>query len=203
MDAPRRIGFLVFPRLTLLDLIGVHDALRRLGPMGIAPGLALRIIGTDPVIADEAGLRVISDEGYGGPPPLGLFVVPSGVRAPPLLPDARPVGDLRRGGGIGGRSRACARARSSSAGRDISPGCAPRRTTGRSICSGRCAARSSPRSAWSTRAASSRPPVSPPLSTSDCIWSGGSGERRRDGGSRRRWSTGRRRIRELARRHPL
>src|SRR5262249_56299073 len=99
MDAPRRIGFLVFPRLTLLDLIGVHDALRRLGPMGIAPGLALRIIGTDPVIADEAGLRIIPDEVYGDLPPLDLLVVPGGLGAPPLLPDPPPIRDPPRRGG--------------------------------------------------------------------------------------------------------
>jgi len=95
MDAPRRIGFLVFPRLTLLDLIGVHDALRRLGPMGIAPGLTLRIIGTDAVIADEAGLRIIPDQVYGDLAPLDLLVVPGGLGTRPLLDDAGAIDYLR------------------------------------------------------------------------------------------------------------
>jgi len=98
MDAPRRIGFLVFPRLTLLDLIGVHDALRRLAPTGIAPDVTLRIIGTEAVIADEAGLRIVPDEVYADLAPLDLLVVPGGLGTRPLLDDARCIGYLRAWG---------------------------------------------------------------------------------------------------------
>ncbi len=35
MAAPKRLAFLVFPRLTLLDFIGAYDALRRVAAMSI------------------------------------------------------------------------------------------------------------------------------------------------------------------------
>ena len=95
MEAPRRIGFLVFPRLTFLDLIGVHDALRRLAPMGIAPDVTLRVIGTETPIADESGLRVIPDEVYADLAPLDLLVVPGGFGTRPLLEDSRCIDSLR------------------------------------------------------------------------------------------------------------
>jgi len=48
MNPVRRIAFLVFPRLTLLDLVGVYDALRRASLMQFAPGLTRRMLGTVP-----------------------------------------------------------------------------------------------------------------------------------------------------------
>ncbi len=95
MGAPRRIGFLVFPRLTLLDLIGVHDALRRLAPMGIDPEVTLRVIGTEGAIADEAGLHIIPDSVYEDLAPLDLLVVPGGLGTRRLLEDPRCIGYLR------------------------------------------------------------------------------------------------------------
>ena len=53
MAAPKRLAFLVFPRLTLLDLIGAIDALRRIASMAIDPKVTHRIIGTDAEITDE------------------------------------------------------------------------------------------------------------------------------------------------------
>jgi cyclohexyl-isocyanide hydratase len=95
VNPPRHIGFLVFPRLTLLDLIGVHDALRRLAPMGIAPEVRLTIIGTEASIADESGLRIVPDQVYGDLAPLDLLVVPGGFGTRPLLGDARCIDYLR------------------------------------------------------------------------------------------------------------
>jgi transcriptional regulator GlxA family with amidase domain len=76
----RLIGFLVFPRLTLLDLIGPYDALRRVKTMGIDPALRWTFLGTtlDPV--DDSGTRVHVDDLL-PPPPLrdiDLLVVPGG-----------------------------------------------------------------------------------------------------------------------------
>ena len=98
MNTPSRIGFLVFPRLTLLDLIGVHDALRRLAPMGIAPEVGLTIIGTEASIADESGLRIVPDQVYGDLAPLDLLVVPGGLGTRPLLGDARCIDYVRSWG---------------------------------------------------------------------------------------------------------
>ena len=44
---PKRIAFFVFPRLTMLDLIGAYDALRRVAAMSIDPEVTHRVIGTD------------------------------------------------------------------------------------------------------------------------------------------------------------
>ena len=41
----KRIGFLVFPRLTLLDFVGGYDALRRVPLMGIDPEVTHRSSG--------------------------------------------------------------------------------------------------------------------------------------------------------------
>src|ERR1051325_8813727 len=95
MDAPRRIGFLVFPRLTLRDLVGAHDALRRLAPMGIAPDVRLTIIGTESAIAAESGLRIVPDVVYGDLAALDLLVVPGGLGTRPLLGDAGCIDYLR------------------------------------------------------------------------------------------------------------
>jgi hypothetical protein len=49
---PQRFALLAFPKLTFLDLIGVYDALRRVAPMGVAPGVSVTIAGTEPEVAD-------------------------------------------------------------------------------------------------------------------------------------------------------
>ena len=64
MAAPKRLAFLVFPRLTLLDLIGACDALRRVASMSIDSKVTHRIIGTDIEIADETGLTIKPDSVY-------------------------------------------------------------------------------------------------------------------------------------------
>ena len=90
-----RIGFLVFPRLTLLDLVGVYDALRRVSPMGIAPDVTTRFIGTAEDIVDESGVRIGIDGVYEDLSPLDLLVVPGGFGTRPLLEDARCIDYLR------------------------------------------------------------------------------------------------------------
>jgi transcriptional regulator GlxA family with amidase domain len=95
---PARIAFFVFPRLTLLDLAGVYDALRRVAPMGIAPGVSHRIVGTAPEIEDEGGVRLGGVTVY---PDLGAFdllVVPGGFGTRTLLDDARCIDWLRTWG---------------------------------------------------------------------------------------------------------
>ena len=54
----RRIAFLVFPRLTLLDFVGVYDVLRR------APGALPRVVGTMPEVTDESGVTLRTDGVY-------------------------------------------------------------------------------------------------------------------------------------------
>lgn len=93
-----RIAFFVFPGLTLLDLVGAYDALRRLAPMGIAPGLTHRIIGTAPEIPDESGLVIRPESVYEDLTRFDLLYVPGGFGTRPLLDDARCIDYLRTWG---------------------------------------------------------------------------------------------------------
>jgi cyclohexyl-isocyanide hydratase len=90
-----RIAFLVFPGLTMLDFVGGYDALRRVAPLGIAPGVRQRIIGTEPEIRDESGLAVRPDGVYEDLSPFDLLYVPGGFGTRPLLDDTRCIDYLR------------------------------------------------------------------------------------------------------------
>jgi cyclohexyl-isocyanide hydratase len=94
----RRIAFLVFPRLTVLDFVGAYDALRRVGAMGIDPGVTHRVIGTEPEIVDESGLVLRPDGVYEDLAPFDLLYVPGGVGTRALLEDARLIDYLRTWG---------------------------------------------------------------------------------------------------------
>ncbi len=102
MPAPavRHVAFLAFPGLTLLDLVGAYDALRRVAPMGIDRGVTTRIIGTKASIEDETGLTVIPDGVYEDLKRFDLLVVPGGAGTRRLQHDERVV-DYLRGWGSG------------------------------------------------------------------------------------------------------
>lgn len=92
--AIRRIAFLVFPRLTLLDLVGAYDALRRIAMMGIDPAVTHRIIGTEAEIVDETGLVVKPDSVYEDLGSFDLLYVPGGVGTRTLMHDERLIAYL-------------------------------------------------------------------------------------------------------------
>ncbi len=96
--APKRIAFLVFPRLTFLDLIGAYDALRRVATMEIDPAVTHRIIGTEPEITDESGLVVKPDAVYENLAAFDLLYVPGGLGTRTLLHDPRCIAYLRSWG---------------------------------------------------------------------------------------------------------
>jgi len=96
--APKRIAFLVFPRLTLLDFVGAYDALRRIATMSIDPEVTHRIIGTEPEIADETGLVVKPDGVYEDLAPFDLLYVPGGLGTRALMDDARLLDYLKTWG---------------------------------------------------------------------------------------------------------
>ena len=96
--APKRIAFLIFPRLTSLDFIGGYDALRRVATMGIDPDVHHRIIGTETEIVDDSGLAMRADavlEDLGG---YDLLYVPGGFGTRPLMDDERFIAYLRTWG---------------------------------------------------------------------------------------------------------
>jgi transcriptional regulator GlxA family with amidase domain len=96
--APKRIAFLIFPRLTSLDFVGGYDALRRVAGMGIDREVEHRIIGTEPGIVDDSGLRLTPDGVYEDLAPYDLLYVPGGFGTRPLMEDARFIAYLRTWG---------------------------------------------------------------------------------------------------------
>lgn len=94
----KRIAFLVFPRLTLLDLVGGYDALRRIASLGIDRDVSHRVIGTEPEIVDESGLALKPDAVYDDLGPFDLLYVPGGYGTRTLMNDPRLIDYLRTWG---------------------------------------------------------------------------------------------------------
>ncbi len=90
-DGPFRIGFLLFPRLTQLDLTGPYEILSRM-PRAEAHLVARTL---DPV-ADERGLHLQPTMTLDACPPLDLVCVPGGAGVNEVLGDAAVLGFLRR-----------------------------------------------------------------------------------------------------------
>lgn len=85
----KRIAFLAFPGMTLLDLVGAYDALRRVAPMGIDPEATCRIVGTKQTIEDETGTTLMPDGVYEELKRFDLLYVPGGQGTRPLMRDER------------------------------------------------------------------------------------------------------------------
>jgi cyclohexyl-isocyanide hydratase len=96
--APKRIAFLVFPRLTFLDFVGAYDALRRVATMSVDPGVSHRIIGTEAEVVDESGLVVKPDAVYEDLAGFDLLYVPGGFGTRALVDDRRCIDYLRSWG---------------------------------------------------------------------------------------------------------
>ena len=96
--APKRIAFLVFPRLTLLDFVGAYDALRRIATMSIDPEVTHRVIGTDAEIVDETGLRIKPDSVYEDLATFDLLYVPGGLGTVTLMDNRRAIDYLKTWG---------------------------------------------------------------------------------------------------------
>jgi cyclohexyl-isocyanide hydratase len=102
MAPPRRIAFLAFPRLTLLDLIGPYDALRRVATMGIDADVSHSFIGIGtqdgPLISDDCGLQLRVDTMYAPLDDFDLLVVPGGHGTRPLMHEPHVLDYLRSWG---------------------------------------------------------------------------------------------------------
>jgi cyclohexyl-isocyanide hydratase len=91
MTAPLEIGFLLFPRLTQLDLTGPFEVLSRL------PGARVRLLWKtlDPVRADS-GMGLLPDTTLAECPRLDLLCVPGGPGVAAMMEDAEVLDFLRR-----------------------------------------------------------------------------------------------------------
>lgn len=135
--APKRLAFLVFPRLTLLDLIGAYDALRRIASMSIDSGVTHRIIGTEAEIVDESGLMLKPDSVYEDLSGFDFLYVSGGLGTVALMDNKRAIDYLK----TWGDERPLASVPCCSAAPAISATSARRPTTWRWICCVRSAAR--------------------------------------------------------------
>jgi len=90
-STPFRAGFLLFPRLTQLDLTGPFEVLRSL------PGAELHLIAKsrEPV-PSEGGLAIVPTATYDDCPALDLICVPGGTGINALLGDRETLDFLRR-----------------------------------------------------------------------------------------------------------
>lgn len=96
--AIKRIAFLVFPRLTLLDFVGAYDALRRVQTMGVDPEVTHRVIGTEAEIVDDSGLRLRPDGVRESLAPFDLLYLPGGFGTRALAEDQVFIDYLRTWG---------------------------------------------------------------------------------------------------------
>jgi len=89
MAAPKRIAFFVFPRLTLLDLIGAYDALRRIAAMSIDSSVIHRIIGTEAEVVERVRSDAQPDAVYEDLSGFDLLYVAGGLGTVALMDNRR------------------------------------------------------------------------------------------------------------------
>jgi len=86
-----RFGFLLFPRLTQLDLTGPYEVLARVS------GASVHLIWkTLEPVASDTGLRILPDATFSDCPELDLLLVPGGSGVNELLGDSETLEFLRR-----------------------------------------------------------------------------------------------------------
>jgi cyclohexyl-isocyanide hydratase len=88
---PRRIGMLLFPRLTQLDMTGPYEVLARLPDTKVE--LVARTL--DPVTTDR-GMQIVPTLSYDACPPLDIVMVPGGPGQQDLMEDDAALSFLRR-----------------------------------------------------------------------------------------------------------
>ncbi len=98
MRPVKRIAFFIFPGLTLLDLVGAYDSLRRVALMGIDPEVTHRFIGTQSQIADETGIKLAPDGVYDDLSAFDLLYIPGGLGTRRLMGDDWCIDYLKRWG---------------------------------------------------------------------------------------------------------
>ncbi len=87
----RRIGMLIFPRLTQLDMTGPYEVLARL------PDTKVELVARDraPVTTDR-GMQIVPTTSYADCPPLDVIMVPGGPGQQDLMEDEEALSFLRR-----------------------------------------------------------------------------------------------------------
>ncbi len=87
----RRIGMLIFPRMTQLDMTGPYEVLARLPDTKV--DLVARTLA--PVVTDR-GMQIVPSVNYADCPPLDVIMVPGGPGQQDLMEDEEALSFLRR-----------------------------------------------------------------------------------------------------------
>jgi cyclohexyl-isocyanide hydratase len=89
--ASRRIGMLIFPRLTQLDMTGPYEVLARL------PNTTVELVArTDAPVTTDRGMQIVPTVTYADCPPLDVVMVPGGPGQQDLMEDAAALDFLRK-----------------------------------------------------------------------------------------------------------
>jgi cyclohexyl-isocyanide hydratase len=87
----RRIGMLIFPRLTQLDMTGPYEVLARL------PDTVVELVArTLAPVKTDRGMQIVPSTTYADCPPLDVIMVPGGPGQQDLMEDEETLGFLRR-----------------------------------------------------------------------------------------------------------
>ena len=91
MAVQRRIGMLIFPRMTQLDMTGPYEVLARL------PNTTVDLIARtlEPVTTDR-GMQIVPTTTYADCPPLDVVMVPGGAGQQDLMEDETALEFLRK-----------------------------------------------------------------------------------------------------------
>jgi cyclohexyl-isocyanide hydratase len=87
----RRIGMLIFPRMTQLDMTGPYEVLARL------PDTEVELVARNlAAVTTDRGMQIVPTTTYTGCPPLDVVMVPGGPGQQDLMEDEETLGFLRR-----------------------------------------------------------------------------------------------------------
>lgn len=87
----RRIGMLIFPRLTQLDMTGPYEVLARL------PNTTVELVAmTMKPVTTDRGMQILPTTTYADCPPLAVIMVPGGPGQQDLMDDEEALGFLRQ-----------------------------------------------------------------------------------------------------------
>lgn len=90
-----RVAFLTYNGMTMLDFIGVYDAMTRLKTMGFDPEFTWDVCARSSEVVDGTGLRILPSRVGGSLAEYDMVIVPGGGASRQLVDDAEFVAWLR------------------------------------------------------------------------------------------------------------
>ncbi|MBX2871504.1 MAG: DJ-1/PfpI family protein [Saprospiraceae bacterium] len=104
---PKRIAFIAFDKITLLDLVGVYDPIARLKSMGYIPDLEWDICAVTEQIKDNFGFTVAVDKVKPDLSQYDTIIVPGGFGTRPLKDDTDFINWIKQAKGAQYKASVC------------------------------------------------------------------------------------------------